>query len=228
MTKLNAYYTIDKERRGTINKEAKKRKRTRLRNKKFLKRYPFAVPVDWGGNPIPKRVHKFEWTAWDDIPRGWRKAFGKELAEEIRKSLIEDGIPLAALYFQQIKEKYGELRMYSNLLTRKVDRIISDYGYISRNCCIRCGKPDVGTTRGWIYPVCEKCWNVARLIRDRSTGKSTIIKYEDEVDQEVIPDTYSYRRWSDGEEETIVCSIKEKADRIRAKYRTVVPRDMHL
>ena len=53
--------------------EAKKRKAERLRNKKLIERYPWISPVDWHW----KRIPSYDFTMYDDVPKGWKRAFGK-------------------------------------------------------------------------------------------------------------------------------------------------------
>lgn len=187
-----------------MNKVIKKEKRTKLKNKKLLKEFSFMSPVDWYGNKVSSRVHKFEYTAWDDIPDGWRKAFGEQLAKEIKTVLINDGIPPGAIWFVQIKEKFGELRMYSNLYSESLSGLLTDYEVISRHVCINCGKPDVGITSGWIMPLCEDCARKINL---------------DISPPERIPDSYDVTIWGSADGKTTsTIYIKDKVDMIRNNY----------
>lgn len=188
-----------------MNKIIKKEKQIKLRNKKLLKEFSFMSPVDWCGNKVSSRIHRFRCTAWDDIPAGWRKAFGELLAKEIKTALINDGIPPGAIWFVQIKEKFGELRMYSNLYTRSLNRLLSDYEVISRHVCMACGKPDSGiTVSGWTMPLCEECAKKLNL---------------DISPPERIPDSYDVVIWSSADGKTTsTIYIKDKADMIRNNY----------
>lgn len=89
--------------------EAKRRKKEMLRNKKLVKRYPWIAPVDWNWN----RVKRYSFTMYDDIPIGWRRAFGKITLEDYRELLIRNNY-LREFQWVQVKEKYGTLRLYSN------------------------------------------------------------------------------------------------------------------
>lgn len=81
-------------------------------NKALLERYPFMEPRNvWTGESIED--YTYSWTLADDIPDGWRVAFGDQMLEELREELIKfnylnDYRPL------QIKEKYGTLRWYDS------------------------------------------------------------------------------------------------------------------
>lgn len=55
--------------------------------------------------------YDYSYTMLDDMPDGWRKAFGEELCEAIREELIKVGL-LDQYRIIQIKEKYGELVWY--------------------------------------------------------------------------------------------------------------------
>lgn len=190
----------------------KRRKQIKLRNKNLLKKYPFLTPVDWFGRKISPREHKYEWTMLDDMPVGWKRAFGYFLVEDIKNALKINNTPLGGLLFVQVKEKYGELRIYTYGGNRDVDRVIDDYSVISRNICFSCGKPDVSIIKkGWILPMCEKCYN----------NLLCCTTYSDAVGNETdckIPDTYEICRYSNGKTEKIKISIKDKADKIRKKY----------
>ena len=56
----------------------------------------------------------------------------------------------------EIKEKFGGLRWYDNVSTKKVSEIINKYEYISMKTCIVCGEPATYISNGWISPYCDK------------------------------------------------------------------------
>lgn len=68
-----------------MNKRIKKKQRL-LKNKKLCKRYPFLIVRDWNDKPF-----SYEFTYLDDMPEGWKKAFGMDMCEDIRKVLIKGG-----------------------------------------------------------------------------------------------------------------------------------------
>ena len=129
-------------------------------NKKLCGRYPFLIPRDgWTGKPLED--YGYEYTYLDDIPIGWKKAFGVQLCEEIRDLLIEANY-LDKYQVVQVKEKYGTLRWYDNGAPESIyDRlqdIIGKYEDISARTCIRCGKPGTMRTIGWVSPWCDDCY----------------------------------------------------------------------
>lgn len=65
--------------------------------------------------------------------------------------------------FSQIKEKFGELRIYFNFsgededVYRKVEDIIAAGEEISGITCERCGQPGTIRPGGWIRVLCDGC-----------------------------------------------------------------------
>ena len=90
-------------------------------------------------------------TVLDDMPKGWKKAFGIQLAEDIKQELKQKNIKNYNV--QQVKEKYGGLRWYDNC---RLD-CISKYERLSEITCGICGRPATKISTGWIYPYCDKC-----------------------------------------------------------------------
>ena len=129
-------------------KERKKIKAIRLRNKKLVKRYPWLRAIDWWGRPIKG----YDYTLLDDMSRGWRKCFGLMMVEDMDKA--RHGKPIIT---DQVKSKYGELRWYCNA-PKEVQDVIEAYSTLSKNICESCGQVDVGYTRGWVTPICSRCF----------------------------------------------------------------------
>ena len=95
-------------------------------------------------------------TLYEQIPTGWRIAFGKQLCDEIKKALKENNY-LYKYRVTQIKEKWGGLRWYDNGGPKKVFDIIDRYENLSMGYCINCGKPAPYMSRGYILPYCREC-----------------------------------------------------------------------
>ena len=133
--------------------------RIKEENKKLCERYPFLIPLNgWTGKPVED--YDYEWTYLDDIPVGWKKAFGVQMCEELRDILIEADC-LDKYRVVQAKEKFGRLRWYDNGASERIyDRIqgvISKYEDISGKTCIKCGRPGKMVNDGWISPWCDDC-----------------------------------------------------------------------
>ena len=140
-----------------------------MTNRELCDQYPFLIPRNswsgkkitdgagfWPGSPDKVPEYDFEYTEFDTIPKGWRKAFGMQLCEELRQQLIQDRY-LDDFYFVQIKEKFGSLRLYPNACPEGVYKILNKYEKMSKRICIQCGKPATRITTGWICPYCDDC-----------------------------------------------------------------------
>ena len=101
------------------------------------------------------------YTELDNMPNGWRKAFGIQICKEIKHALIKVGGKKALYKYRitQIKEKYGELYWYDEYSYVEVQKIIQKYEYISARTCIECGDLATGYTpyEYWKSPYCDNC-----------------------------------------------------------------------
>ena len=58
----------------------------------------------------------------------------------------------------QVKEKYGELRFYTNIhVDEYIEALINMAESMSRRTCESCGAPGVQTNDGWIITLCGPC-----------------------------------------------------------------------
>ena len=123
---------------------------------KNRERYPFL----WPKNPnAVSEPYDYEFTVLDEMPIGWRNAFGLQMCEEIRNALLHSGGELALNLYQveQIKEKFGYLHWYDFYGNKEVDKIVMKYEDISGRTCIQCGKPATKISTGWVRPFCDDC-----------------------------------------------------------------------
>ena len=192
-----------------MNKRIRK-KVLRRNNKKLIERYPFLIPRNaWTGKIVDNYDH--EYTELDEMPMGWRRAFGLMMIEEIREELIKHDF-LYKYRIMQIKEKYGSLRWYDAgyPADSKIHDIIAKYERISEHVCIVCGKPDVPMIKsGWISPYCKKCWR----------GKGNYNELT-EKSNKTIQDSYMYSTWNKDEQkwEKVTVNIKDTVEKIRYNY----------
>lgn len=135
-----------------MNKKIKEKKRIRMKNKNLCKRYPFLMVRYWKTDKPTGYIY----TWLDDMPDGWRRAFGIQMCEEIREVLVKKN-RLYTYRIAQVKEKFGGLRWYDYGGTPEIDRIIYKYEDISYRTCICCGRPATKMSRGWICPYCDEC-----------------------------------------------------------------------
>lgn len=151
----------------------------------FCLRYPF-----WKcSNALTSKFLGYSLTWYDYIPKGWQKAFGKQLSKDIKKAGKESRRRLGykswknLISWQQIKEKYGELRLYASA-SDEIMHVLEKYELLSSGYCIGCGKPARYMTQGWIEYVCKECFvegmrNVTdedkeRLLQERRLTKKDI------------------------------------------------------
>lgn len=101
-------------------------------NRELIRKYPWLEPHNdwsgkkisvcagpdgeegfWPGDPKLHPEYNYEYTVLDDMPEGWRIAFGdlmcEEIDHELRRFDYEDKYEIT-----EIKEKYGSLRWYDN------------------------------------------------------------------------------------------------------------------
>lgn len=165
-----------------------------LKNLFLCLKYPF---IRWYGDPLycgyPHRKHfSLDFTWYDEIPVGWRKAFGKQLLNEILKEgkkelkqLKDEGKKVTwedILFWEQIKEKYGELRLYASA-TEDIQNILSKYELLSQCYCIDCGKPARYCSKGWIEYYCDKCFT--KYLKERDIFRPEPIT-DDEIEKTKI------------------------------------------
>jgi len=145
----------------------------REENKRLCNTYPFLIPSNrfsgkrincgekgfWPGAPDEIPEWDYEYTELDDMPDGWRIAFGEQMCAEIKQALLDEGGEklLDEYRIVQIKEKYGSLRWYDSWTTERIQQIIDKYENLSMRTCIHCGRPATKISRGWISPYCDKC-----------------------------------------------------------------------
>lgn len=96
----------------------------------------------------------------DEIPKGWRFAFGQELIEEINV-LLEKYDYVNEYRILQIKEKFGKLRWYCGSLPGEIydkhETIIDKYEELSSKYCIECGKKGfIRRDLFYTLPLCEE------------------------------------------------------------------------
>ena len=84
------------------------------------------------------------------INDGWEKILRKVCGK--LDALGEEG-----LQFEQIKEKWGLLRIYVNFYTDEVDEILHAAEKESGTVCESCGEPGTFRNSGWYRTFCDTC-----------------------------------------------------------------------
>ncbi len=166
---------------------------TKIKNFLFCLRYPF-----WKSrNVFSGKTLGYSFTWYDDIPRGWQIAFGKQLSKDIkqagkmtRKRLKKHIKWKDLISFQQIKEKYGELCLYASS-SEEIEKVLEKYELLSLGYCINCGKPARYRTKGWIEYYCEDCY-IKYAQRVSKLSKKEIDFERDRLTIEDIPEITHY------------------------------------
>lgn len=164
---LEKYFsTEDKEKQCELEKEILKY------NDELVEKYHFLKLR----NVYTDEESENNFYTWlDDIPRGWRIAFGLHMCEELKQALLHGNEKTYEDYrIHQVKEKYGQLRWYTSFDTDETSAIVDKYSVLSETTCITCGEPAEYSTKGWVSPYCKKC---ADNIVERKNKISTKYKY---------------------------------------------------
>ena len=134
------------------------RETVRCYNRDLLEKYPWLTPGYVGVIELEEN-YNYEDTWLDDLPDGWRLAFGDQMIEELDQLLRKYNIVDYEIY--QIKEKWGALRWYDNGFPEEgyeeYSNWLRKYESLSERTCIFCGKPATHLTKGWIMPICKSC-----------------------------------------------------------------------
>lgn len=150
--------------------------------------------------------------AMDEMPEGWKIAFGDLFLEELDKVIkyysLED-----EFVFEQIKEKYGALRCYCNVTHEEIWDILNKYEALSEHICIECGKPDVPILNlPWILPLCPECFK-----KGYPKTKST---YEELSSKEkTMPNDITFSGFRHGQKYTRTLDFGNTPNKIRELYR---------
>lgn len=194
------------------HKQRKQEKKRKLYLEKMKKQYPFL-----------RNKRYSDWIIYDDMPRGWQKAFGELLLKDLRDILKKEGSQNEYHIFQ-IKEKFGQLRWYDNG-SSKIQDLIGKYSYLSENVCINCGQFPVKMTSiyGWLSPYCKKCYNKIKK------NHKNLEEYDD-IDADLYVDgfdpifkviTHKYDKEKDEYiKEEYTLDTTDICNRIKPKYRT--------
>ena len=129
----------------------------------FVKKYP-KIFAQYGGDP------KDTCMAWgvacgdgwffllDNLCRAiqWRIDYRKD---NIEKGYEKTDKEIPQVVFEQVKEKFGGLRIYYTGGDPHISAMVSFSETLSMSICENCGamNHEVGRTKGWIQSLCTKC-----------------------------------------------------------------------
>lgn len=85
------------------------------------------------------------------------KVWRKKYLEENDPERLKDEPEYFPVQFDQIKEKYGTLRVYFSGGDEYIEGLVSMAEAMSGKTCEACGQPGKPTKGGWITTLCESC-----------------------------------------------------------------------
>jgi hypothetical protein len=201
--------------------DRKRNKRIRIQNKKLCKKYLWLIPRNrWTGKICWDQPYEF--TELDDMPSGWRKAFGDIWCEEYQKVLKKEN-RIQEFRVEQIKEKFGQLRFYHNGGSQELHDLTWCFEYISEYICVRCGKLNspVINNYGWYEPLCKQCYE------KESSRYKQLYSYQERleeagvesIDDMLIPTSVTLNTYSKGKDTTRIIDMSNLVAKIRYKNR---------
>ena len=213
--------------------QRREEKRRKIRNRKLCKKYPFLKPWRrWDkdreqyGWRIPEE--KYSYIMWDFWPRGWNKMLAPMMLEELGVVVKKTPFP-EKFHVVDGKEKWGRLEL-DFPGTDEMLRIIDKYETISKNVCVRCGKPDVWVINaGWICPICFECFEKdynntynKYLASSAKSSSEEIKRLYDSYhcgDTNLIAESYEVYNVGSALPKLTEINIKPTVEKIRAKWR---------
>lgn len=127
------------------------------KNYDLCMKYPILIPRSYWATEV-EDDYMYEYTHLDQMPTGWRNAFGEQWAADVQ-SVVNKMSPQEQERFVivGVKEKFGYLNVYVNYYTEELVDVFKKYEQLSARTCVKCGAPATKITRGWIDPFCNMC-----------------------------------------------------------------------
>lgn len=120
--------------------------------------FPFLYPRNvWTDKKVED--YEYDWCLGvDELPEGWVRLFLLYCKHMRQELLLHDY--LDKFRFSQIKEKYGEMRLYNNGVPRdsKCSDLEYTYSHLSTYVCQTCGQPAKYMGQGWVEQFCKDCF----------------------------------------------------------------------
>lgn len=111
------------------------------------------------------------------LPAGWIDLF-LACCEELRNILVQTN-RLNDFKLNQVKEKFGSMRIYPNFADSAINEVISRYEIISQFTCCECGKTATIESTGWVCPYCTECGKKIKVKTNPITYLSTTSFFKD-------------------------------------------------
>jgi hypothetical protein len=177
----------------------------------YGEKYPWLKRNRWDDEEFDENN---SWDCMDEMPEGWKIAFGEMMCEELDQVIKEEKLENDFTVLQ-VKEKYASLRFYCAPSTPKIDDIVNKYEYLSQFICQNCGRVDISTLDfGWLAALCKDCYE-----KHINCTKP----YEEVVcDDSKMPNIRKYRQWSKEYDPTgykdFEVDISETVNEIRRRW----------
>lgn len=128
-------------------------------NKALIEEFPFLLSRNRWTDKVSED-YDYSYTELDNMPEGWRSAFGLQMCREL-KEILEKAGALNDYRITDIKEKYATLRWYDNGVPVQAEKEYlawqSKFVNLSQRTCIKCGAKATKTSVGYISPFCSEC-----------------------------------------------------------------------
>ena len=118
-----------------------------MTNEELVNAYPWLEARDEEGDG--------RYCLLDDLPTGWRTAYGEKFAAALGRAVELDGMK-DTYEVAQVKEKFGDLCWYDNAGWRARE-VKEYYEKLFARTCVECGEPAEWRVKGTLSPFCTKC-----------------------------------------------------------------------
>ena len=126
-------------------------------NKSLCYIMPFLIPIM--SDDEPPNGYDFEFTWLDEVPEGWRELFLEKCVK--LSDILDYDYSENEFRILEIKEKYGELRIYytgAECVSKEIDELFEEAKLESKYTCIRCGdKSETSFSKKFGVPMCANC-----------------------------------------------------------------------
>lgn len=126
-------------------------------NKSLCYIMPFLVPIMSDGNPPNGYNYEFTWL--DEVPEGWRELFLEKCVK--LSDILDYDYSENEFRILEIKEKYGELRIYytgAECVSKEIDELFEEVRMISKYTCVVCGDQyETSFSKKFGVPMCASC-----------------------------------------------------------------------
>lgn len=118
-----------------------------MTNGDFIAKYPWLKAWD--------EVDEIEYCYLDDLPPGWRAAYGEQFAAALARAIELDSMK-DTYHIDQVKIKFGAFCWYDNAGWRARE-VKEYYEKVFAQTCVKCGKPAHWRSKGSLEPYCDEC-----------------------------------------------------------------------